>query len=57
MPASKVRSAARAEAPASALIDAKIAALGDWRGTTLARLALKALIRAAVGLNSAAARR
>ena len=57
MPASKVRTAARAEAPASALIDAKIAALGDWRGTTLARLALKALLRAAVGLNSAAARR
>ena len=45
MPASKVRTAARAEAPASALIDAKIAALGDWRGKTLARL--RALIKAA----------
>ena len=45
MPASKVRTAARAEAPASALIDAKIAALDDWRGTTLARL--RALIKAA----------
>jgi hypothetical protein len=45
MPASKVRTAARAEAPASALIDAKIASLGDWRGATLARL--RALIKAA----------
>ena len=31
--------------PASALIDAKIAALGDWRGEMLARL--RALIKAA----------
>ena len=45
MPASKVRTAARAEAGASALIDAKIASLGDWRGATLARL--RALIKAA----------
>ena len=45
MPASQVRTAARAEAPASALIDAKIASLGDWRGATLARL--RALIKAA----------
>ena len=34
-----------AEASASQLIDAKIAALGDWRGETLARL--RALIREA----------
>ena len=58
MPASKVsRPAARnaapaaakrgaaAAAPVSALIDAKIASLDDWRGETLARL--RALIKAA----------
>lgn len=37
---------ANAEGSASALIDARIAALGDWRGALLARL--RALIRAAV---------
>ena len=34
------------ETPASALIDTRIAELGDWRGATLARM--RALIRAAV---------
>lgn len=34
------------DATASELIDARIASLGDWRGTTLARV--RALIRAAV---------
>ena len=56
MPASKVRSSSparkaapadgkRPAAPASALIDAKIASLDDWRGTTLSRV--RALIKAA----------
>ena len=36
---------AKAEASPSALIDARIAALGDWRGETLARV--RALIREA----------
>lgn len=38
--------AARGEASASRLIDEKIAALGDWRGETLARV--RALVREAV---------
>ena len=38
--------AATPEPPASRLIDARIAELGDWRGETLARV--RALIRAAV---------
>ena len=45
MPATKARPAAHAEASASALIDAKIAALDDWRGKTLARL--RTVIKAA----------
>jgi hypothetical protein len=59
MPASKVRTAAaRAEAPASALIDAKIAALDDWRATQAGdEKALQALIRAAAELNGASSRR
>lgn len=36
----------KTDAPAAALIDARIAALGDWRGELLARL--RALIRQAV---------
>ena len=39
------RPAAAATASASALIDAKIASLGDWRGAMLARL--RAIVRAA----------
>ena len=39
------KSDARHEASAAALIDARIAALGDWRGETLARV--RALIRQA----------
>ena len=39
MKKSKTTSAkAKAEAPPSALIDARIAALADWRGATLARI-------------------
>jgi hypothetical protein len=40
------KSAPKAAEPASQLIDAKIAALGDWRGELLARL--RALIKEAV---------
>ena len=53
------RTPPKAGESASALIDAKIAELGDWRGEMLARLhekALKALIRAAVALNKSAGR-
>ena len=37
---------------ASQLIDARIKELGDWRGETLDESALKALILAAVALNT-----
>jgi hypothetical protein len=43
-PPAKAKTAAKAQ-PASALIDARIAELGDWRGAMLARL--RALIREA----------
>jgi hypothetical protein len=39
----------------SALIDARIEELSDWRGRTLSRL--RALIRAAVALNRSKARK
>jgi hypothetical protein len=45
MPAKKHEDNARAEPSPAQLIDARIAGLGDWRGTMLARL--RALIRAA----------
>jgi hypothetical protein len=45
MPTSKAQAARPAAESASALIDAKIEGLGDWRGEMLARL--RALVRAA----------
>ncbi len=54
-PFPKQTPAADAGKPPAALIDARIAELGDWRGELLQRL--RELIRAAIAANQAPARR